>query len=302
MSQLVVWYGQLTTRRRLAAQGALLAWPGVLWIALLLVLPTAALVALAFLTSGRYGRIEWTFTLDSFWRVLGYTSVGWSADYLRILGRSLVIAFVTTVLSLALAYPVAFWIAAKPRASRYLWLSLVVVPICTNVVIRAYGWKVLFAPGLFLAQGLQAIGLLDKGMGLYPSSFAVYVGMVSTFLPFAVLPIYTNVEKLDWSLVEASRDLYASKWRVFTQAILPQTLPGLTVAVLLTFVPSMGMFVISDVLGLGKYDLVGNLVERQFKSARNWPLGAALSLTLMAMTLIVVLVAWRLGRRVEVKS
>lgn len=303
MTHLIVWYGHVTTRPRAVAKGVLLALPGMAWLLLLLLLPALALVPLAFLSTNRYGQVEWDWTLDNAWRVLGYTQTfGWTGDYLKVLGRSLLVAAVTTALCLALAYPLSFWIAGKPRRSRYLWLALIVVPICTNVVIRTYAWRLILEGNMPLAMAAQKLGLLDPHRGLYPSAFAVYVGMATTFLPFAVLPVYTNVERLDWSIVEACKDLYASKVRIFVHAILPQTLPGLAVAVLLTFVPAMGMFVVPDLLGGGKFDLVGNVIERQFKSSRNWPLGAALSLTLMSLTLAGVMMAWRFGRKAEAKN
>jgi spermidine/putrescine transport system permease protein len=297
VAQRLVWYGQLTTRPRLMRLGLLLALPGLLWIALLLLLPLVALAVLAFLKRGHPHLVEWELTLANFWRVAGYSTLfGWTGDNLRILGRSVVVGGATTMACLLLAYPLAFWIASRPPRRRYLWLALVVVPLCTNVVIRAYAWMLLLAPSMPPARLAQWAGLIDPHAALYPSLLAVYLGMVTTFLPFSVLPIYTNVERLDWSIVEACRDLYAGRLRVFWHAILPQTLPGLAVAVVLTFVPAMGMFVVPDLLGGAKHDLVGNLIQRQFGSARNWPLGAALSLTLMAMTLVIVLLAWRAGQ------
>ena len=129
---------------------------------------------------------------------------------------------------------------------------------------------------------------------------AVYLGMVSIFLPFVALPLYSSVERLDWSLVEAARDLYASSVRVFTQAILPQTLPGLSVGVIITFVPAMGMFVVPDLLGGAKYMLVGNLIQQQFGTSRDWPFGAAISMGLMVLTMISLQLYRRRGKDVEI--
>lgn len=297
MPSLVIWYGHVTTRSRMMLRGAVLSWLGLGWIVGFLILPSLALVLLAFLSTNHLNQIVFDFTLDHFKRVAGFTVFGWTTDYLRILWRSIVIGFVTTAICLVLAYPLAFWIAAKPRRTRYLWLCLIVIPLCVNLVIRTYAWMLLLSAGMFPSRFLQWIGVLDPGVGIYPSAVAVYLGMTTALLPFCVLPIYTNVERMDWSIVEASRDLYASSWRVFTHAILPQTLPGLAVAVLLTFVPAMGMFVVPDLLAAGKYWLIGNVIQQQFGPSRNWPFGAAMSLTLMAMTLAVVLVAWRMSRR-----
>ena len=134
---------------------------------------------------------------------------------------------------------------------------------------------------------------------LYPSSFAVYLGMVSMFLPFVALPLYASVERLDWSLVEAAQDLYASRVRTFFQAIVPQTLPGLSVGVILTFVPAMGMFVVPDLLGGAKFMLVGNLIQQQFGSSRDWPFGAAISMGLMVLTMISLQIYRRKAKEIE---
>lgn len=296
---LITWYGRVTTRPRLLRSALLMCGAGLGWIGAFVILPMLATAVLAFLRRGPLGEIVFQFSLENFRRVLGYGLFGWSADNLMILGRSVILASLTTIVCVGLGYPVAFWIAARPARSRYLWLALVVVPLCTNVVIRAYAWMLILSPSLPPARLAQWLGIIPSESALYPSAFAVYLGMVSTSLPFAVLPLYTNIERLDWSLVEASRDLYASPPRVFLHGILPQTMPGLAVAVMLTFVPALGMFVVPDLLGGSKYWLVGNLIQQQFGSSRDWPFGAALSLMLIALTLAGLWVLWRKSRKVE---
>ena len=174
-----------------------------------------------------------------------------------------------------------------------------IIPFWTNLVIRTYAWQMLLSPDFPLAKLAQATGLLPPETSLYPSPFAVYIGMISAFLPFVVLPLFSSVERLDWSLVEAAQDLYASRVRSFFQAIWPQTLPGLTVGIILTFIPAMGMFVIPDLLGGAKYLLVGNLIQQQFFASRDWPYGAAVSLGLMVLTLIGLALYRRTGKDVE---
>ena len=273
MTNLLIWYGRLVTRRRLMGEGALLALGPILWITLLLVLPLLVMVGLAFARRGAYGEVCWEPTLENFRRLAGFGVLGWSADYLLILARSVWVAAVTTVLCLALSYPLAFFIASRSRATRAVLLGLVIVPFCTNLVIRTHGWMML-------------LGLAPPEAGLYPGAVAVFVGMVTSELPFALLPLYAVVERLDWSLVEAAQDLYASRPRVFVHAILPQTLPGLAAATILTFIPAMGAFVVPDLLGGAKYWLVGNLIQQQFGQSRDLPFGAAVSLALLALTLI----------------
>jgi spermidine/putrescine transport system permease protein len=286
MHRLLVWYGELTTRRSLLRRGALFLIPGMLWLVVFIVLPGLVLVAVSLATRGSYGQLEWQFTLENYKRLAGFSLFGWTADYLMILWRSVVVAFFTTLISVVLSYPLCFFIAARPARSRYLWLTLVIIPFWTNMVIRTYAWYLILAPELPFARLAAWLGFIAEGAPLYPNAFAVYIGMVSMFLPFVALPLYASVERLDWSLVEAANDLYAGRTRVFTQAIVPQTLPGLSVGVVLTFVPAMGMFVVPDLLGGAKYMLVGNLIQQQFGTSRDWPFGAAVSMALMALTMI----------------
>jgi spermidine/putrescine transport system permease protein len=286
MSKPLIWFGQLTTRPRLTRRGLSLALAPTLWLTLLLLIPLCLLTALAFAKRGTYGAIDWSFTLENFKRLLGYGILGYSNNNLIILARSLWIAFVTTTLSLLLAYPLAFFIASRSPRTRYTFLALVMIPFCTNMVIRAYAWMLLLSKDLPLAKLAAFFHLIPADTPLYPSAFAIYLGMLSCFLPFAVLPLYTNIERLDWSLLEAAQDLYASRYRVFRHAILPQTLPGLWAAIILTFIPAMGTFVIPDLLGGANHWLVGNLIQQQFGKSRDLPFGAAASFALMLLTLL----------------
>ncbi len=296
MTDRLVWYGQWTTRRRLLMRGWGCLGGGMLWLGLFLVLPCLMLVALAFATRGPYGEVifaergpdghlVWRLTLDHFRKLAGFGVLGWSADYLWILLRTLWMAGLTTLACVLLAYPIAFFLAARSTRWRYFWLVLVVVPLCTNLVIRTYAWQLIFAPQWPAARLAAWLGLIAQGDAIYPGRLAVYIGMVTSGLPFAVLPIYTNVERLDWSLVEAAQDLYGSSWRVLRHAILPQTWPGLAVALIITFIPAMGVFLVPDLLGGAKQMYLGSLIQQQFGPSRNFPLGAAISLVLVLLTL-----------------
>jgi len=285
MDKLLVWYGELTTNRRLLKRGLMFLSPGMLWLFIFLVLPGLMLIAASFAGRGAYGELEWHFTFENYKRLAGFGIFGWTADYLMIVWRSVWVAFITTIVSVVLSYPLCFFIAGRSERTRYLWLTLVIIPFWTNMVIRAYAWFLILAPELPVAKLAAFLGIVPPGSALYPSVFAVYLGMVSMFLPFVTLPLYSSVERIEWALVEAAQDLYASKVRVFMQAILPQTLPGLSVGVILTFVPAMGMFVVPDLLGGAKYMLVGNLIQQQFGSSRDWAFGAAISIGLMILTM-----------------
>ncbi len=298
--KMLVWYGELTTTRSLVKRGLLFLSPGMLWLLAFLVLPGLVLVVVSFASRGAYGELVWEFSLENYKRLAGFGIFGWSADYLVIVWRSVWVALVTTVLSVVLSYPLCFFIARRPERTRYLWLTMVIIPFWTNMVIRTYAWFLILAPELPFARLAAMLGLVSPGSPLYPSAFAVYLGMVSMFLPFVALPLYSSVERMDWELVEAAQDLYASRVRVFTQAILPQTLPGLSVGVILTFVPAMGMFVVPDLLGGAKYMLVGNLIQQQFGASRDWAFGAAISMGLMVLTMFSLYLYRRKSKGAEV--
>ena len=295
----IVWHGQLVRRGGLLLRGAGLMAPGLLWLLVLLVIPSLVLAAVAFATRDAWGQVEWSFQLGNFRRLAGWGVLGWSPDTLRILWRSLWLAGLTTALALGLAYPLAFVLAQARGAWRAVWLSAVIVPMCTNLVVRTYAWELLLSRQLPPARLSAWLGLIEPDRALYPGLLAVILATVQNALPFAVLPLWTNVERLDWSLVEAARDLYAGRLTTLRRAILPQTLPGLVVAGILTFVPTAGMFVITDRLGGGKHDVLGNLIQRQFNVSRDYPYGSALSLVLILLTLAGLVLVRRKGKGVE---
>lgn len=290
-----VFEGKLTTRAHMQKTGALLTGPGILWLLVFLLVPTVFLMILAFANRGAYGSIDWTFSLTNLKRLLGFSSFGWSPDNLLILWRSVQIAVFTTILCIAIGLPMAFWIANHDRSMRQFLFALIMVPSCTNLVIRTAAWMILLGPDMFPAKVASFLGFIAEGKSLYPGSFAVYIGMVSSMLPFAVLPLYTSVERLDWGIVEAARDLYAGPVRTFYHGILSQMKPGIIASVILTLVPSLGMYVISDLLGAGKYMLIGNLIQQQFGSASDWPFGAMLGIVLILSSVISLVIFQRTG-------
>jgi spermidine/putrescine transport system permease protein len=259
--------------------------PGVLWIGLLLVLPGLLLLVCSFLQQGDYGEVTWVGTGENYLRLLGYGPLGWTSVYWEVLGRSLGMAFGTTLLCGILAYPLAFFIRAQSEIKRTFFLTLVIIPFWTNLVSRTYAWLIIFAPDAWPARALQGMGLIPADTALYPSLLAVYVGMVNTFLPFMVLPLYTAVERLDWSLVEAAQDLYASRWAIFWQVLLPQTLPGLVAGSIFVSIPALGMFVVPDLLGGSKSLLIGNVIQQQFGPSLDYPFGSAASFLITGITL-----------------
>ncbi len=297
---MLVWYGELTTQRNLTRRGLGFLGAGILWLLVFLVLPGLVLILVSFITRGGYGQLVWDYTFENYKRFMGFSVFGWTADYLIIMWRSVWVAFMSTLICVILSYPLAFFICSRPKKKRYFWLTLIIVPFWTNMVIRTYAWLLILAPEMPLAKLASYMKLIPPETPLYPSAFAVYMGMVSIFLPFVTLPLYSSIERLDWSLVEAAQDLYASKLRIFMQAILPQTLPGLTVGVILTFVPTMGMFVVPNLLGGSKYMLIGNLIQQQFGTSRDWPFGSAISMALMVLTMVSLQLYRRRSKEVDV--
>lgn len=274
-------------------QGLLLISPTLLWMLVLLIIPLMLTVITSFGQRDTDGNVIYTFTLENYQRLIGFTEEGFDTLYASILGRSLSLALQTTVFVILLAYPLAFFIARSPAQRRNTLLFLVLVPLWTNFVIRIYAWiMILRTQGVLnsmLGWLAGLVGLSYTPFDFYPSQGAVLVGMVYEFLPFMILPIYTSLEKIDGSLFEAAADLGANSLWTFLRVTLPLSMPGVVAGTILTFIPVIGTFVVSDILGGRQVILVGNLIQRQFLEARNPPFGAAASIVLMVMTLIFTL-------------
>lgn len=274
-------------------QGLLLISPTLLWMLILLIIPLLLTVVTSFGQRDTDGNVIYTFTLENYQRLIGFTEEGFDTLYIGILGRSLALALQTTVFVILLAYPLAFFIARAPAQRRNTLLFLVLVPLWTNFVIRIYAWiMILRTQGVLnsvLGWLVGLVGISYTPFDFYPSQGAVLVGMVYEFLPFMILPIYTSLEKIDGSLFEAAADLGANAFRTFLRVTLPLSMPGVVAGTILTFIPVIGTFVVSDILGGRQVMLVGNLIQRQFLEARNPPFGSAASIILMVMTLIFTL-------------
>ena len=280
--------GELLTPSAERWRSLFLAGPGTVWILALLIAPGAILLVYSFLSQGNFGQVQLPFTLKNYLRILGYGPLGWTPVYWKVLWRSFLVALVTTGLCTLLAYPLAFFIAAHPPRQRNLLLAWVMLPFWTNLVIRTYAWMVILGPEAWPAKLAIALGIHPPHTALYPGAFAVYLGMVNAFLPYMVLPLYTAVERIDWSQAEAARDLYAGRWQVFLRILLPQTLPGLFAGVVLVGVPAFGMFVVPDLLGGSKSALIGNVIQQQFGASIDYPFGAALGFLVTGLTLAVL--------------
>jgi len=250
--------------------------PLLAWIAAFVAAPAVLMLLYGFARRGTLGGVEPGFTLENYARVLDPVT-------LRILGRSLAYAALTTLLCLAAGYPVAWWIGRAAPRRRHALLLAVMVPFWTSFLIRTYAWVTILKSEGLLNSVLLWLGLVAEPLALLYTPGAVVLGLVYTFLPFMILPIYTSVEKLDGALLEAALDLGAGPLRAFARVAWPLTSPGVAAGVLLVCVPALGLYAVNDILGGGRVDMIGNVIESQFRGgARNWPFGAALGSVLLA--------------------
>jgi len=264
--------------------------------------PLLIVLVYSFLSAGEYGGVVWKFSTDAWFNVVFFRDIfdGTTtlADaHMKILWRSVRLSFMTTVITLAIGFPTAYVIATRPRATRSFWLFLITVPFWTNLLIRTFAiLEVIRNEGL-INIGLQRLGIIDAPIQMLYTDFAIMVGMTYVYLPLMVLPLYASMERLDFSLVEAAYDLYATRRKVLRRIIIPLVKPGIIAGSILVFIPSLGAFVTPRVLGGGKKMMLGNLIELQFGAGRNWPLGAALSVTLLALVMAALLLYVRSMQR-----
>ena len=260
------------------SQGMALISPTMLYLAIFLIVPLILIVVLSVLTRGTYGNIVYRINWGNYARLI-------DSIYIRILGFSMLVAAGTTIFTLVMGYPLAYYIARAPLRQRSMLLFLILVPFWTNFIIRIYAWIMILRTEGFLNTLLLNLGLIQIPLEILYTPTAVLIGMVYEFLPFMVLPLYTSLEKIEMAQLEAASDLGARPWRAFLRITLPLSLPGMVAGSILVFIPAMGMFVVPDLMGGAKTILVGNLIRNQFLTARDWPFGAAASMVLLLLTL-----------------
>ena len=289
-------------RLNLPAVYALLA-PFLLVTGLFFIVPLGLVGVYSFLKPGIAGGVEWHLSWEAYTRILFERdfdgAVVFNPAYIDIFLRSVKIGALCTLLCVLAGFPTAYFIAMRPRASRHFWVLLVSIPFWTNLLIRTYAWMLILRSNGPVNEGLMSIGLLKEPLPLLYNDFAVAVGLLYSYLPFMILPIYASLEKMDWNLVEAAQDLYASRWRALVRVTLPLSLPGILAGSVLVFIPAIGSFLAPDLLGSGKEVMIGNLIQMQFGFSRNWPFGAALSIVLMAVVMAGLIVLTRRGVRIQ---
>jgi spermidine/putrescine transport system permease protein len=266
--------------------------------------PLLIVLVYSFLTPGEYSGVVWEPTVRPWIEIFFSQDIfdrswGLADAHLTIFWRSVKLSLLTTVITIALGFPTAYFIATQPRRRRPLWLFLITIPFWTNLLIRTFAiMEVLRTQGILNTVLLKA-GLIEVPLQILYTDTAVLIGMAYVYLPLMVLPLYAAIDRLDFRLVEAGYDLYASRWAVLRRVILPLVQPGIVAGSILVFVPSLGAYVTPRVLGGGKNMMIGNFIELQFGQGRNWPLGAALSMLLLLIVMAALLVYVRASDRAD---
>jgi spermidine/putrescine transport system permease protein len=276
------------TTRDSKAGGILLALPALLWLGLFFLLPLCIVVVISFLTRGGGGSAVLPFTLANYTRVFD--------TFWIVLQRSIIVALVTTVICLIAGYPLAYFISRRTsNFGKQFALFLVILPFWTNFLIRTYAWRVILGREGVINGFLMNAGIITEPLTLLNTEFAVILGLVYGFLPFMVLPIYASLSRFDYRLIEAANDLGANDVSAFWRVMLPMTLPGVVAGCILVFIPAIGTFVTSDLLGGTKGLMIGNLIQSQYSGTGNMPLGAALSVVMMMVVVFALVFYARYG-------
>ena len=256
--------------------------------------PLLIVLVYSFLTPGQYGNVEWDFSWDA-WIGILYSKDIFDGTYkiadahLSIFWRSVKLSFLTTVITFAVGFPTAWFIATRPPKARALWLFLITIPFWTNLLIRTFAINEVIRNEGILNTLLIYLGVIETPIQIVYTDVAVLIGMAYVYLPLMVLPLFAAIDRFDMRLLEAGYDLYASRWRVLRRVILPIVKPGIVAGSILVFVPSLGAYVTPRIMGGGKNMMIGNFIELQFGQGRNWPLGAALSMTLLLIVMVALL-------------
>ena len=289
-------------RRKSDRNGWLLSTPALVLLTFAAAGPLLIVVVYSFLTPGEYGNVVWSFDLS------GWTGILFTRDvfddtlvladaHLTIFWRSVWLSILTTVITFAVGFPTAWFIATRPPRQRTLWLFLITIPFWTNLLIRTFAINEVIRNEGLLNTLLMRAGLIDAPLQIIYTDTAVLIGMTYVYLPLMVLPLFAAIDRFDMRLLEAGYDLYASRWAVLRRIILPIVKPGIIAGSILVFVPSLGAYVTPRILGGGKNMMIGNFIELQFGQGRNWPLGASLSVTLLIIVTVALLVYVRFANR-----
>jgi len=265
-------------------------------------MPLSIVLVYSFLEPGDFGGVSWVMSFDAYVQLLFEEDIfdetlSFSTDYLEIFLRSISLGLFTTIACLLLGFPTAYFIATQPPARRNAWLFMITIPFWTNLLIRTYAMLLILRDQGVINLSLIEIGLIDRAIPILYTDFAVCLGLVYAYLPFMVLPIFASLEKLDFRLVEASYDLYATRFKVLKRIIIPLAKPGIAAGCILVLIPSLGAYITPALLGGGKSLMIGNLIELQFGQARNWPFGSAIAMVLMVIVMLSLMAYLNFGAK-----
>lgn len=289
-------------RDRVGRGNAWATMPGLLYLSLLVLAPLLVIVVYSFLSRAKLGvGVKWEFSTQAYADLFFSESLsgerGFDPTYLQIILNSFWFALVTLIATLVLAVPIALWIATRPPRWRTPLIFLVTIPFWTSLLIRTYAFLIILNDNGPINSALVGSGFIDQALPLLYTPFATVMGLVYAFLPFMILPIYASAERFDFRLAEAAYDLGAGKITVLRRIVLPSIRPGIIAGTLLVFIPALGSFLAPELLGGGKTTMIANVIASQFGASRNWPFGAALSVMLLVLTLLVLLFLAYLARR-----
>lgn len=288
--------------RHRARDGWLLSLPALVLLVLAASGPLLIIAVYAFLKPGEYSGVIWEFSLKAWFQVLFEEdifdgTVSLADAHLVIFWRSVKLSMMTTLLTFAFGFPTAWFIATRPLRQRAAWLFLITIPFWTNLLIRTFAIMEVIRLDGIMNNALLGLGVIQEPFRIMYTDTAVLIGMTYVYLPLMVLPLYAAIDRLDFRLVEAGYDLYASRMAVLRRVIFPIIKPGLIAGSILVFIPSLGAYVTPRILGGGKKMMIGNFIELQFGAGRNWPLGSALSLVLLMIVAIALIFYVRASTR-----
>lgn len=263
--------------------------------------PLLIVLVYSFLEAGDYGGVKWIFSTQAWFNVVAEKdffdeTVKLADAHFSIFWRSVKLSLMTAIAALIVGFPTAYFIATRPQQTRNLWMLLIIIPFWTNLLIRTFAVMEIIRNEGVINTILMSTGIINEPIQMLYTEFAIMLGMLYVYLPLMVLPIYASMERLDFTLVEAAYDLYGTRFRVLRNVIFPLVKPGVIAGSILVFVPSLGAYVTPRVLGGGKQLMLGNLIELQFGQGRNWPLGAALSITLLAIVMLALMAYVRVAK------
>lgn len=268
-------------KKKKSLEKLIMTLPVSLWMILLVAIPFIYVFGMSFLEKGTYGGVTLNFTLENYKGVF-------NPLYMKVFGESFIIAAVVTVICVFIAYPFTYFIAQKTTIKKTVFMAMVTVPFLVPSLIRLFSWTNLLRKNGIINNFLMGIGIIKEPLQLVYNEVGAIIGLVYILLPFMILPLYSSIDKLNSSYLEASSDLGAKPVTTFMKVTLPLTMPGIFAGSILVFIPALGLYYVTDLLGGSKTQLIGNIIKNEFITARNWPMGAALAIFLVLITLVMV--------------